>query len=95
MANEGFLYFRGRAPKRRIAKTSRDLLREAKDADPKQQALAAAKWLPRDEKARRGIDGLTRDLIQDDLRAGLATTETKCRKEAQVVAERAERKVDG
>jgi hypothetical protein len=95
MANEVYIYFRGKAPKRRIAKTSRDLLREARDADPRHQAIDAAKYLARDEKARRGIDGLTRDLVQDDIKAGKFPCESDCRQTAQAVAERAERKVDG
>ena len=96
MANEGYIYFKNRAPKKRIAKaqTSREMLLEKREADPNYQAIQSAKWLTRETKARIGIDCLTKDLVKDQVQSGKIPSETAARAEAQAVAERAERKVD-
>jgi hypothetical protein len=95
MANEGYIIFKGRAPARRIAKepvTLRDLIKAKCDADPRTEQIKRP--MSRQDKAKIGIDMLTKDFMRDQERAGKVPSETDCRAYAQKIAEKAERKVD-
>ena len=94
MPNEGYIFFKSKAPKRRIAKaqTSKEMLKERMESDPRTDAIRRGGT--REECARIGIDALTRDLISDQVRSGSIPCETDARAEAQAVAERVERKKD-
>jgi hypothetical protein len=85
---------RGQDQVRRRAPTRREMLEERLRARPEAGLMDAAKTRTREEKARAGIDAMTKAELDSAARQGITKTETEARTAMQALAERAEKKRD-
>ena len=98
MANAGFILMNGRrgttrAPRQNL--TAKEYLAERMAAKPEAAAIERAKLMTREERARAGIDCMTRDMLNDAQRSGdNRATEESIRSEVVKIAERTESKRD-
>ena len=95
MANEGYIIFKNRRtkPVRSKPVTAHEYLRDRLAQRPEAAAMDRAKLVPRDEKARIGVDLLTRDLVHDEHVKGNTLPDVEAiRKEAEGIAEIVENK---
>ena len=94
MPNEGYIIFnRKTRPVRTKPLMADQYLLEKCRARPEQAKMDAAKLIPRDQKARIGVDLLTRDLIHDEhMKGNSFPNEDKIRAEVTQIAETVENK---
>lgn len=94
MPNAGYIIFRNRAPRPKSKLTAREYLKETLDAKPETAQMQRVKFMTREERARGGIESLTRDLAADEKAIGKLPDVDKIRHEVEQIAETAENKKD-
>lgn len=95
MANEGYIIFSSKKtrPVRTKPMTAHEYILDRCNQRPEAAKMQRAKLVPRDEKARIGVDLLTRDLIHDEHVKGVSfPDENAIRKDVEKIAETVENK---
>lgn len=85
---------RTRSGSRPAPRTARELLQQKLDDRPETAKMQRVKMMTREEKARAGIDGMTRAHLESARAAGLNVSESEIRAEVQKVADRVELRKD-